>query len=169
MSHLEAVDISQDCVRGEGKPHQATGYLRKNREGVGYYAHRLAYMDAYGAIPEGLQIHHACDNKLCINPKHLQALTKAEHQVIHSRPKAAEYYANLTRCRYGHPLDGRNKVQRFCITCHKKRNRVYHNHPAVKVKRAVMNREWKLVNRQKINEQQRKRRALKKELTNVLY
>lgn len=34
-------------------------------------AHRIAYEDAYGPIPEGLGVLHRCDVKLCVEPTHL--------------------------------------------------------------------------------------------------
>lgn len=36
-----------------------------------------------GPILKGLHIHHLCEQKHCINPKHLQALTMKEHQKAH--------------------------------------------------------------------------------------
>lgn len=38
-------------------------------------AHRRAYLNAYGPIPEGLEIDHLCRVRLCVRPEHLEAVT----------------------------------------------------------------------------------------------
>lgn len=51
----------------------------RNRNGYGKFwldgrtdlAHRVSYRIAKGAIPQGMQIRHTCDNPPCVNPKHL--------------------------------------------------------------------------------------------------
>lgn len=42
-------------------------------------AHRFAYTFVHGSIPRNLDVDHICQNKLCVNPAHLQAITHKEN------------------------------------------------------------------------------------------
>lgn len=51
--------------------------------GIGNYttrpAHRIAYQIANGAIPDGLDVLHCCDNPPCCNPDHLRLGTDLDN------------------------------------------------------------------------------------------
>lgn len=49
-------------------------------DGVLYYlAHRWAWADRFGSIPDGMRVCHTCDNPPCCNPAHLFLGTDADN------------------------------------------------------------------------------------------
>jgi hypothetical protein len=67
------------------------------RRGVVVLAHRWAYEDLVVAIPDGLDLDHLCRNTRCVNPWHLDPVTRAEN-LRRARPyKTATTTATETR------------------------------------------------------------------------
>lgn len=55
------------------------GYGQLYWQGRNQKAHRLAFIDARGPIPEGFLVLHHCDNRRCCNPEHLHLGTHKQN------------------------------------------------------------------------------------------
>ena len=86
-----------------------------NRTGGNVLAHRWLFERLVGPIPDGFDIDHLCRNRPCVNPEHLEPVTRLENI-----RRAA---AIKTCCPAGHPYDEANTytrpgtVHRKCRTC----------------------------------------------------
>lgn len=107
-----------ECVEFDG-PRNHNGYGWKS----GRLAHRVAWIESNGAIPEGLCVLHRCDNRACINTDHLWLGTKKDNAVDMAR-KGRQWQQKKEACQQGHPLDGRTlSGTRFCLECSRARKR----------------------------------------------
>ena len=61
------------------KAKNSAGYGIIGKDGGSKLAHREAYIAFVGPIPEGLELDHLCKNKGCVNPDHLEAVTRSEN------------------------------------------------------------------------------------------
>lgn len=69
------------------------------------YAHRVAYSVLVGPIPPALDLDHLCRNRDCVNPDHLEPVTRQENTL---RGLAGWHQASKTHCANGHPYDEKN-------------------------------------------------------------
>jgi len=93
------------------------------------FAHRFAYENLVGPIPDGMEPDHTCHNPACVNPDHLQPVT---HQQNVQRGLAG-YVQSVrmkakTHCPKGHPYDEQNtgyakNGSRYCKICQSIRNK----------------------------------------------
>lgn len=90
----------------------------------GYGPHRHRWIREYGPIPAGMDLDHLCRNRWCVNPDHLELVTRRENL---ARGKQSSR-RDESLCRKGlHPwieeniyIDGRGK--NLCKQCYE----IYH-------------------------------------------
>lgn len=92
------------------------GYGRISVNNQNKLAHRVAYGEVIGEIPDGLTVDHLCRNKSCINPMHMELVTLKEN--IQRRP---QWQSLKTHCKNGHEFTDTNTYKysgfRYCKQC----------------------------------------------------
>ncbi len=88
------------------------GYICKDGYGIlrGRCAHRFAYEDYIGPIPDGLEIDHLCKTRSCVNPEHLEPVTHAENIARGDYKTPNHRNLRKTHCPKGHPFSGENLI-----------------------------------------------------------
>ena len=104
-------------------------YGRFNVSGKPVLAHRWAYEHLRADIPYDLDIDHLCRNRRCVNPWHLEPVTRSINLQRVPRP---------SHCTNGHLLSGSNiRMEgraRRCIACQRDRNRRWYSDPENRAK-----------------------------------
>jgi hypothetical protein len=104
--------------RGYGQFHVPMG------DGRPINAHRFAYEELHGPVSRQLDIHHICKNKRCVNPMHLEPVTRKEHP-----DSAPSVQRAKTHCPQGHAYSTENtwlhpqEKSRHCRMCNRLRAR----------------------------------------------
>lgn len=75
--------VWQRAIKPEGY-----GYL--TYKGKTTYAHRLFFERVYGPIPKGMDIDHLCRNRACVNPDHMEVVTRQENALRGHRARRGE-------------------------------------------------------------------------------
>lgn len=70
---------AEECWTWTGA--QRRGYGRFSLGRSNRLAHRISYIMEVGAVPEGMDLDHACRNRLCVNPAHLRAATRSQNAI----------------------------------------------------------------------------------------
>lgn len=101
------------------------GYGRAWVDGRVQPAHRVAFEQLRGPVPDGLDLDHLCRNRSCVNPAHLEPVTRGEN--LRRGNGWSGRNARKTHCKYGHEFDASNTLiengKRTCRICKKRRER----------------------------------------------
>lgn len=105
------VDKGENCWLWTGRT-KPDGYgVFKNKAPNGrwkhVYAHRFAYETERGPIPDGLTIDHLCRVRNCVNPDHLEPVTRNENMRRSRKP----------HCRRGHLFAITGDLRNGCRAC----------------------------------------------------
>lgn len=111
------IDASGPCWLWLGAPRVTDGYgmayLGRRQE----RAHRAVWRFLVGRIPDGMDLDHVCRNRICVNPDHLEVVSRRVNMLRGIHPSALAVRSG--RCKRGHSdwePNGRGGSRR-CRTC----------------------------------------------------
>lgn len=97
--------VSKQCEDGKTRPD---------------YVHRVSFEHFVRPLLPGEEVDHVCKHPRCVNPDHLEAVSRHTNWERSNCPSAVN--ARKTHCQNGHPLSGENLLQerdghRRCREC----------------------------------------------------
>lgn len=119
-----SVDQGTKCWNWTGSLNQKKyGQFNVIINGVsrGVKAHRVSYSIFKKDIEPGMTIDHRCKNRKCVNPDHLEEVTRA-HNTLNNSDSITAKNKRKTHCMRGHELFGGNlridsRGNRACFKC----------------------------------------------------
>jgi HNH endonuclease len=117
----EKIQLSDDgCWLWAGCLFQASGYGCFFPGGYGcpnnVLAHRWLWEKLNGPVPEGLELDHLCRVRHCVNPMHLEPVTRRMN-IMRSPIVITANFSRQTRCKNGHEFSHHDRKQRLCRIC----------------------------------------------------
>lgn len=116
------------CLIWYDRSIDGNGYGRIWHEGNIWLAHRLFFVLANGPIPDELDLDHLCRVPPCINPYHLEPVTRRVNIIRGISPMLSRLrQISKTHCRNGHLYLPENTYirpngDRLCKTCHREQS-----------------------------------------------
>lgn len=109
-----------DCWEWSAARSNGYGYFYPPGASRSVGAHRWLYQQLVGGIPAGMELDHLCRNRRCVNPDHLEVVTKLEN--MRRGYGVGTLNARKTFCPAGHVYDTGNTMVtntggRACRTC----------------------------------------------------
>jgi hypothetical protein len=108
------------------------GYGQVWFNGGNLRAHRVFWEDENGPIPDGLELDHLCKVRCCVNPAHLEAVTRKENiRRSEAGLERGRQQMAKKRCPRGHEYSGENLYRyadghRACRACRRAAQNRYH-------------------------------------------
>ena len=121
------VDELTKCWNWQGTKQQS-GYGHFKENGKTVLVHRFAYEVNKGKIPKELTVDHLCKNTSCVNPEHMELVTRGVNTLRGNGITSQN--TKKTHCPYGHELRSDNLVPnvlirdgfRNCLMCTRKQD-----------------------------------------------
>lgn len=103
IDHVRKIDWDEACIP---EPNSGCLIWLGGATGDGYgrtfkpykSAHRAAFEDAYGPIPNGMFVCHRCDVRLCCNPNHLFLGTHSDNMIDREKKRRGNHAHGSNHC-----------------------------------------------------------------------
>jgi len=88
------VDEASGCWIWQGAPNVVSGHGQTKHNGKRIPSHRWYYEQKNGPVPNGMVLDHLCFNTRCVNPEHLEVVSRGENTSRYIR--SGEYKRSLS-------------------------------------------------------------------------